>query len=110
VPVRYDLSDLHERAAWVLDPANANAVERIVESANQWCRHQMSRPAIARDYLDIWQKYVENLDVADPQWYNHTTWKTAKQFMFSKESGYDMKKVGADRAKKGNNAVLKLAY
>jgi len=89
VPVSYDLSDLHKHAAWVLDPANSEAVAQIVENANAWCQRQLLHPALAHDYLDIWQAYVEYLDVADPLWYDHV-WKSAKEKFFSKQSGYDM--------------------
>lgn len=89
VPVRYDLSDLHERAAWVLDPANAEAVQEIVRAANLWCRNQMNYEALARDYLDIWQEYVKLLDTADPDWYERT-WKYAKEQMFQRDSDYTM--------------------
>jgi len=89
VPVQNDLSDLHEHAAWVLDPANAKAVAQIVKNANGWCRRQLSRPTLARDYLDIWQAYVEYLDSADPSWYKHS-WELAKEAIFSRQSDYDM--------------------
>lgn len=92
VPIRYDLLDLHERAAWVLDPVNAKVVAQIVGNANAWCRHQLSRPTLARDFLDIWQAYVEYLDLADPLWYEHA-WGIAKEAIFSRQSDYGMVKL-----------------
>ena len=91
VPVRYDLSDLHQRAAFVLHPIHAPNVSQIVANANAWCQRQMNWPALARDYLDIWQAYVEYLDAADPLWFERDdAWKRAKQRMFAPESGYNM--------------------
>ena len=92
MPVRYDLSDLHERAAWVLDPANAAKVKQIQHRANQWCRQHMTHQNIAKDYLDIWQAYVRYLDVADPEW-SRNTWQPAKEAMFAAQSGYNMTKL-----------------
>jgi hypothetical protein len=74
-----------------LDPVQAETVSQIVANANAWCQRQMNWPALARDYLDIWQAYVEYLDVADPLWYERDgVWKSAKQNMFAPEMGYSM--------------------
>ena len=88
VPVRYDLEDLPERAAWVLN--NATAAQRIRQAANAWCRQHLTHAQLARDYLDIWQAYVEYLDKADPEWSNSSDWRSAKRAMFAARSEYKM--------------------
>ena len=92
VPVCYDLSDLHQRAAWVLDPANAAKAAQIQQRANQWCRRHMTHQNIAEEYLDIWQAYLHYLDVADPEW-SRNMWQPTKEAMFAPHSGYDMIKL-----------------
>ena len=85
--MRYDLSDLREKAVWVLQ--NPVAARQIVGAANAWCRQHMTHRSLAMDYLDIWQAYVEYLDAADPDWMDRS-WRPAKQAMFAEESSYDM--------------------
>jgi len=91
VPIKRDLSDLYENAAWVLDPANAPAVRQIVAAANDWCRNQYNYPAVEKDYLDIWETYVNLLDAGEPFWYREPM-QSAKKFMFANTTIYDMVK------------------
>jgi hypothetical protein len=88
VSVRSDLSDLEEKAAFVLDPQNKEAVQEIVTNANNWCRARMIPASIARDFLDIWDSYVGYLDAFDPKWTN--TWAPVKAKLFAPGSPYKM--------------------
>jgi hypothetical protein len=76
VPVKSDLSDLVEQAAFVTDPANDEAVREIVANANDWCRRRMVWTSIADDVLDIWDAYVRLLGQADAEWTEE--WKRAQ--------------------------------
>jgi hypothetical protein len=76
VPVKSDLSDLVEQAAFVTDPANDEAVREIVANANDWCRRRMVWTAIAEDVLDIWDAYVRLLRQANVEWMDE--WKRAQ--------------------------------
>jgi hypothetical protein len=64
IPVRADLVDLEEKAAFVFDPANEDVVQDIITSANDWCRKHMVRRAIAVDYLDIFEVRKLSRDLA----------------------------------------------
>ena len=66
VPVQSDFSNLHQQAAFVLDPAHQETVRRIVANANAWCRAKMVWPAIARDYLDIFEVRTDSTTVRPP--------------------------------------------
>lgn len=68
VPVKYDLSDLVDRAKWVLDETNEAEVKAIVQRANDWCRERMELDSLARDLLDIWERYVQYLDRGGVDW------------------------------------------
>ena len=68
VPVKGDLSDLHETVSWVLNPANIAIVGDIIESANQWCAGRFNPDQLANDRIDIWESYVRRLDQANPKW------------------------------------------
>jgi hypothetical protein len=76
VPVKHDLSDLVEQAAFVTDPANDEAVREIIANANDWCQRRMVWTAIADDVLDIWDAYVRLLGKADAGWMEE--WKRAQ--------------------------------
>jgi hypothetical protein len=76
VPVKSDLSDLVEQAAFVTDPANDEAVREIVTNANDWCQRRMVWTSIAEDVLDIWDAYVRLLRQADGEWLEE--WKRAQ--------------------------------
>jgi len=68
VPVKYDLSDLMEKAAFVTNPRNEVRVRAIIRAANDWCREHMVHTAIAYDVLDLWNAYVQALGQYDPMW------------------------------------------
>lgn len=68
IPVRNDLSDLIERADWVIDPQNADFVERIRQAAHEWCRSELTFPALAEQVLNSWEVYATELFRNDPQW------------------------------------------
>lgn len=89
IPVRTDLSDLMEVAAFVADIRNDKILRDIVSHANVWCRQYMIRESVARDMLDIWERYVELLDIGSPDWVN-TMWKHAKEEIFASSSPLDM--------------------
>lgn len=81
IPVKNDLSDMHENVAWTLDPKNEQAVRSIIRSANQYCSQRLVRPELATDSLDIFESYVRLLDRADPEW--QTQWNQKREEMFS---------------------------
>lgn len=41
VPVKHDLSDIDEMVKYVLDPKNAEKLNKIVKNANEWCSTHM---------------------------------------------------------------------
>jgi len=92
VPVKADLSDLVEQARFVADPANDAVLQGMVAQANAWCRQHMVRDAVARDMLDIWERYVELLDRGSPGWDDDESgeWVAAKREIFAPESPLDV--------------------
>jgi len=68
IPVKDDLSDLHENVEWALNPENEATVQDIIMAANEWCIRRMVPDELAHDLLDIWEAYVRNLNRADPNW------------------------------------------
>jgi hypothetical protein len=68
IPVKNDLSDLHEKVQWTLNPENEAAVQDIIYTANQWCWQNLLPEQLAIDMLDIWESYVRQLDRGDPNW------------------------------------------
>lgn len=89
VPIKRNLSDLYENAAWVLDPANAPAVQQIVSAANEWCRSEYTYATVEKDYLDIWEAYVKLLDVGDPHW-SKEAMRSVKEAIFANTTTFDM--------------------
>lgn len=68
VPVKSDLSDLHQNVAWALDPKNEDAVLKIILAANQLVSRRFLKDRLASDLLDIWEAYIKSLNVGDGQW------------------------------------------
>jgi len=90
IPVKADLSDLVEQAAFVADPTNDGVLQSMVANANAWCRENMIRDRVARDMLDIWERYVELLDIGSgPNW-EERLWMPAKEQIFAPDSRLDM--------------------
>jgi hypothetical protein len=83
VPVRDDLSDLFQNAAFALDPENEEIIKDIIASANQWCAERFSPSQLAHDMVDIFESYVRRLNYKDPMWYN--TWKRRKTDLLKNE-------------------------
>lgn len=81
IPVKHDLSDLHENVQWALDPKNEAVVKDIITSANQWCSHTLISSELAANLLDIWEGYVRLLDRADSNW--QTAWDTKRDELFA---------------------------
>jgi len=84
VPVKYDLSDLVENVAFVLDPKNDDLMQEIAASANQWCAERLTPVELARDMLDMLESYTQLLDRADPNW--EQTWANKKSELFAPSS------------------------
>lgn len=95
VPVRSDFSDLVEKSLFVVDPANDRILKRMVAEANLWCRHHMVQSSVAKDMLDIWERYVQLLDIANPHWSNDQ-WKPATERIFAPDSPLDMILLSSD--------------
>lgn len=91
VPVRYDLSDLLEKAEWVLDPANDNRTRAIVAEANAWCREHMTQDAVMHDMLDVLEAYASRLDRGDAHW--TSLWGAKMLAMWDPASELKMRKL-----------------
>jgi hypothetical protein len=91
IPVRYDLSDLINKAEWALDPANQDKVLQIIASANRWCRTHMNRQAVMYDGLDVLNAYVSFLDRGNPNW--PRVWRTSCKKLWNPSSGLEMRRV-----------------
>jgi Glycosyl transferase family 90 len=117
VPVRYDLSDLLSQTLWALDPSNMNAVRKIIQNANDWCKHRMVWASIAIDYLDVWERYASFLEAADPQWASTTpqgtqerwTWAEAKKLIFASPGSGNHSSAG-DESRPLSFNMIKLQY
>ena len=94
IPVAADLSDLVERANFVINPANDKVLQTIVHNANAWCQEHLIRDRVARDMLDIWERYVEWLDIGTPHWQS-TVWKNVKTQIFAPDSPLDMVRLSS---------------
>lgn len=90
IPVKADLSDLVEQASFVVDPANDEFLTNVVAEANAWCRRSMVQQSVASDILDIWERYVRLLDIANPRWNQEEQWRSAKEAIFAPDSPLDM--------------------
>jgi hypothetical protein len=77
IPVKDDLSDFQENAAWALDPKNEVAVKNIIATANLWCSNRILPNELAKDLLDIFESYVRLLERADPNWVE--VWRKKKE-------------------------------
>jgi hypothetical protein len=76
IPVRDDLSDLFQNAAFALDPENEEIIKDIIASANQWCAERFSPSQLAHDMVDIFESYVLRLNHGDSKWLD--TWTRRK--------------------------------
>ena len=90
IPVKDDLSDLHENVAWALSPNNEGTVKDIITSANEWCSQRLVPEELAhQDMLDTWESYVRLvLDRADPDWQKE--WLKKKSLILSATSSLDL--------------------
>ena len=68
IPIKSDFSNIQEMAEYVLDPANDIVLQEIVHNANEWCRHNMITSTIMSDMLDVWDRYVELLNINNNHW------------------------------------------
>ena len=87
IPVKADLSDLHENVEWALNPDNEATVQDIIFSANEWCSRRMVPDELAHDMLDIWESYVRNLNRDDTSWQKQ--WVSKKSSILSSTSSLD---------------------
>jgi len=85
VPVRLDLTDLVDRARFVLEKSNEATVRGIVKNANDWCRTHLTYDETAGSMLDILEVYSSFLATrrAHSDW--NKDWKQAKLKIFAKE-------------------------
>ena len=81
IPIQADLSDLLEMATFVADPNNDDVLIQMVQNANTWCRQNMVRRRISMDILNIWERYIELLDIGNPHWVDEH-WKATKENIF----------------------------
>jgi hypothetical protein len=81
IPVQADLSDLLEMATFVADPANDDFLIQMVHNANTWCSQNMVRRRISIDILNIWERYIELMDIGNPNWVEEH-WKPTKENIF----------------------------
>ena len=79
IPIQEDLSDLLEQTQWVLHHPEES--QQIVANTQKWCREHMIWKSLARDLLDIWEKYITWLNEHDPEWYGmwEAQWSTWNQ-------------------------------
>ena len=81
IPVKADLSNLLEMATFVADPQNDEFLINMVHEANTWCSQNMVRRRISIDILNIWERYIELLDIGNPNWVEDH-WKPVKENIF----------------------------
>jgi Glycosyl transferase family 90 len=91
IPVKNDLSDLHDNVAWALNPENSAQVKSIIAAANQFCSQRLTPSNLAFDLLDIWETYVSLLNRFDPLW--PIKWKDKKGELFESGSKSDMVQI-----------------
>jgi hypothetical protein len=79
IPVNSNLSDIVEKAAYVADPANDEAMKLMVQRANEWCRSKMTVTQFGLDMLWILISYLnflhESDDVRDQPWLHQFQWE-----------------------------------
>jgi len=92
LPGQADLSDLVELSEFVVDPANDSVLKDIVSRANDWCRTHMVPRQIATDMLDIWERYVELLDIGDAEW-STRHWPDVKRRLMDPSSPWRMNRT-----------------
>ena len=95
IPVKADLSDLFEKAAFAMDRVNDELLQTIVHNANMWCRQRLVKRSIDIDILDIFERYIEYIDAGNPGWKNGN-WAEAKKTIFSPDSALKMKLLNWD--------------
>lgn len=66
IPVSESLDDLIPKIEWVL--AHPHQSDEIVDNAHRWCSQHMIFESLAKDVLNIWNSYVEKLDVGSAIW------------------------------------------
>jgi Glycosyl transferase family 90 len=95
IPVKADLSNLLELAAFVTDSQNDDLLQKIVRQANAWCSRNMVRRRISMDILNIWERYMELLDIGSPNWIE-AHWTPAKGAIFHPDNPLvmDNKEIG----------------
>ena len=55
-------------AEYVLNPVNDETLQEIVHNGNDWCRQNMITSTIMNDMLDVWDRYVELLNINNNNW------------------------------------------
>jgi Glycosyl transferase family 90 len=92
IPAKADLSDLFEKASFVLDPANDEFLKNMIGEANTWCRNNLVKRSIDSAILDTFERYVELIDIGNPDW-RKQQWRSAKGEIFAPNSQLRMELV-----------------
>lgn len=92
IPVHYNLSNLYEQTVYVMDPTNQAHVQQVIRQANAWCQEHMVYGTLAKDYLNIFNQYVEYLHLADDKWMD--MWNTVQEReIFADKELFNMVKI-----------------
>ena len=90
IPVAANLADWNEVLDFLFDPRNEETIQRIIQSANDWCSHHLTLTSLATDMLDVWESYVSYLNKGNAAW--EIEWSKYKTLIFN--SSFDMVKIG----------------
>jgi hypothetical protein len=88
IPVKNSLQDLEEKAQFVADPNNEHILKEIVYNANLWCSEHLLQDRLARDQVELWEKYVKLLNKSDEKW--QTAWLAKRDAVVSADGEYGM--------------------
>jgi len=74
IPVKSDMSDLDTAVAFAISDENEVAVKTIIQNAQSWCQHKLTRHQFAADFLRTLASYVELLNGSNflETWKNNT--------------------------------------
>ncbi|GAX10875.1 hypothetical protein FisN_31Hh084 [Fistulifera solaris] len=89
IPMASNLSDWDSVLEFLFDSRNDAKIQRMIRSANRWCRQQLTMPALAARLLDVWENYLGHMEEGSPRW--QTQWSEYKASIF--HSDFDMVKL-----------------
>ena len=49
-----------------MDPTNYEHVQQVIENSNGWCYERMINTLVLEDMIDIWESYVQVLEMTSP--------------------------------------------